>query len=234
MSYVYEGSELDLFSAATNWKSYFSQILSPHISGRVLEVGAGIGSNIPYLHNPAVREWVSLEPDPALASRISQQIASGRLPKDCRVIAGTLAEIERAPVYDSILYIDVLEHIADDAGELARATERLAPQGRIVVLSPAHQFLFSPFDASVGHCRRYNARTLTAVRPPGCRLVACRMLDSFGFFASLSNLFLRASTPSRGQIAFWDKFLVPVSRHLDGLTAFKFGKTIIAVWSLSG
>ena len=233
MNYVYAGSELELFSSATNWKSYFSRILAPHIGGRVLEVGAGIGSNIPYLHTPAVREWVSLEPDAALASRISQRVAAGELPNDCKVVIGTAAQIERAPAYDTILYIDVLEHIEDDAGELACAAERLAPNGRLIVLAPAHQFLFSRFDESVGHYRRYNRRTLTALRPPGCRLVACQMLDSTGFFASLSNWFLRAAVPSPGQIKVWDKLLVPVSRHLDWLTTFRFGKTIVAIWSPS-
>jgi hypothetical protein len=58
------------------------------------------------------------------------------------------------------------------------------------------------------------------------------MLDSVGFFASLANRFLLAATmPSTRQIAFWDKVLVPVSRVLDNLTAHKFGKSIVAVWS---
>jgi len=66
MSYHYIGSELELFAAATNWKAYLGGVLRRFVLGRVLEVGAGIGSNIPYLHNDLVAEWTALEPDQIL------------------------------------------------------------------------------------------------------------------------------------------------------------------------
>ena len=232
MTHSYIGSELELFAAATNWKAYFSKMLTPFVGARVLEVGAGIGSNIPFLHTPAVRQWTSVEPDPDLARRITERIAHGELPAACQVIVGTIENIEQASRFDTVFYIDVLEHIADDATELTCAAGHLASGGNLVVLAPAHQFLFSEFDAAIGHHRRYDAGSLTAVTPPRCRLRACFMLDSAGFFASLANRFmLGAAMPSSGQIAFWDRILVPVSRVLDNITAHKFGKTIVAVWS---
>jgi SAM-dependent methyltransferase len=232
MTHSYVGSELELFAAATNWKAYFSRMLAPFVGARVLEVGAGIGSNIPFLHAPAVRQWTSVEPDPDLARRITERIALGELPAVCQVTVGTIESIEQASRFDTVFYIDVLEHIADDAAELTCAAGHLARGGNLVVLAPAHQFLFSEFDAAIGHHRRYNAGSLRAVTPPRCRLRACFMLDSAGFFASLANRFLLAAAmPSTGQIAFWDRILVPVSRVLDNLTAHKFGKTIVAVWS---
>jgi SAM-dependent methyltransferase len=232
MSGGYIGSELELFSAAVNWKTYFSSALAPFIGARVLEVGAGIGSNIPYLRTPAVREWTSLEPDPVLAQRVSARIATGELPDICQAIAGTLETIDAARRFDTILYIDVLEHIADDAVELARASRFLAPGGNLIVLAPAHQFLFSPFDAAIGHFRRYSAADLAAVGPADCRLRRRLMLDCAGLLASLANrLLLRQATPTRAQIAFWDRVLVPISRVLDGVTGHSLGKTVVAVWS---
>jgi SAM-dependent methyltransferase len=232
MTYSYIGSELDLFAAATNWKAYFSSVLAPFIGARVLEVGAGTGSNIAFLHTSAVRQWTSLEPDPDLAHRIIERITLGELPETCRVLVGTIEGIEESLRFNTVFYIDVLEHIADDAAELNCAASHLAPDGNLVVLAPAHQFLFSEFDAAIGHHRRYNAVSLTAVTPPRCRLRTCFMLDSAGFFASLANRFLLAATmPSTRQIAFWDKVLVPISRVLDNVTAHKFGKSIVAVWA---
>ena len=100
------------------------------------------------------------------------------------------------------------------------------------MLAPAHQFLFSEFDAAIGHRRRYNAVSLTAVTPPRCQLRTCFMLDSVGFLASLANRFmLAAAMPSPRQITFWDNVLVPVSRVLDSVTGHKFGKSIVAVWA---
>lgn len=125
-------------------------------------------------------------------------------------------EYSRDTQFDTILYLDVLEHIADDRAELARVRPHLAEQGNLVVLAPAHQYLFSPFDAAVGHHRRYDRASLGAQTPSGCRLEAFLMLDCAGFFASLANrMMLSAPLPSQRQIAVWDKLLVPISRLLD-------------------
>jgi SAM-dependent methyltransferase len=227
----YVGSELELFSAAKNWKTYVASVLSQFIGGAVLEVGAGIGSNIPYLYSGQVGEWTSVEPDPDLARCIAQARAAGALPAGLRVITGTIDSVEAAARFDTILYLDVLEHIADDAAELARARRFLAPEGHLVVLAPAHQFLFSPFDEAIGHYRRYDPASLAALTPPRARLAACFKLDCAGFFASLANkVLLSAPLPSKRQIAVWDRILVPISRTLDRATGHKFGKTVVTVW----
>lgn len=229
----YPGGELELFSAAHNWKKYLAGVLSPFVSGRVLDVGGGIGSNVPYLCNERVARWTSLEPDPALARKAAERTAQAGLAAPCEVVAGTIADIDPDSRYETILYLDVLEHIADDAGELARAAAHLAPGAHLVVLAPAHPFLFTAFDAAIGHFRRYDAASLAGLTPPGCRVQALRMLDSAGFFASLANaLLLRRALPSRRQIAIWDSLLVPLSRVLDPLTGRRFGKTILAVWRI--
>jgi len=231
MSYHYVGSELTLFAAATNWKAYVGQVLGRYIAGRVLEVGAGIGGNTGHLDNARVSEWTCLEPDPDLTRLIGERVQAGEIRPTCRVVTGTIEDIHRDAQFDTILYLDVLEHIADDRGELARARAHLADQSKLVVLAPAHQYLFSPFDAAVGHYRRYGRASLRAQTPPGCQLEAFLMLDCAGFFASLANrLMLRAAAPSKRQIAVWDKLLVPVSRRLDPLTGHKYGKVAVAVW----
>jgi SAM-dependent methyltransferase len=231
MSRRYIGSELELFSAATNWKTYLAAVLGRFIAGRVLDVGAGIGANVGYLRNRRVDDWTSLEPDPDLARQIGERVRAGEFPPACRVVTGTIADIDQTARFDTILYLDVLEHIADDRAELVCARSHLAAHGNLVVLVPAHQFLFSVFDAAVGHYRRYSRTGLCALTPDGCRLETFLMLDCAGFFASLANrLMLGAALPSKRQIAVWDRVLVPVSRHLDPVTGHKFGKTAVAVW----
>lgn len=232
---AYSGGELELFAAATHWKSYIGSVLRRFVRGRVLEVGAGIGSNIPFLHNDQVTAWTSLEPDHALARQIGQRIADGRLPHSCEVVAGTIREIPESAKFDTILYIDVLEHIEKDSEELADARRHLAVGGHLIVLAPAHQFLFTPFDAAIGHFRRYDRKSLVRLAPPGCVLAACRMLDSVGFFASLANrVLLSSAMPSCRQIAVWDNYLVPLSRWLDAVLSYRFGKTVVAVWRTEG
>lgn len=231
----YAGGELGLFAAATNWKSYVAHRLAPHVGRRVLEVGAGIGTNTAFLAGPAVEEWLCLEPDPGLARQIAKLVAAGALPRCCRVVGGTIAALDPGPAFDTILYLDVLEHIAADRAELAGAARLLTPGGNLVVLAPAHPFLFTPFDAAIGHHRRYTRASLRALDPPGCRLETLAMLDSAGLFASLANrLILSTTLPTPRQIAVWDKLLVPVSRVTDRATRYRFGKSILAVWRRTG
>src|SRR5260370_30896120 len=109
MTQHYVGSELELFSTAANWKSYFSEVIGPFVGGRVLEVRAGIGANIPYLYGDQVEEWTSLEPDPDLAARIGEGLERGTLPAPCRGPVGTLRGVDAASPYDTILSPDVLE-----------------------------------------------------------------------------------------------------------------------------
>lgn len=228
----YAGSELALFAQAHRWKSYWATMLRRFVAGHVLDVGAGIGSNVLPLISSRVRSWTALEPDAALVGMMADAIATGALPSLCQSRAGTLAYLPAEARFDTILYIDVMEHIADDHAEASMAAAHLAPGGHLIVLVPAHQRLFSPFDAAIGHHRRYSRASLLALAPPGCRLELCRMLDSAGFFASLANkLLLRTAHPTPGQIRFWDRVLVPLSRIADPLLFHRFGKTAIAVWS---
>src|SRR6516162_4150614 len=136
----YVGRELDLFSEAKNWTAYFSARLAPLIGGCVLEVGAGIGRNICLLHTAIVEKWVSLEPDAELAARITERIQKGELPSTCRVVVGNLSDIPADSKFDTILYIDVLEHIEDDAAEVVRASSHLERHGHLIILAPAYQF----------------------------------------------------------------------------------------------
>lgn len=223
---VYVGGELDVFAHATRWKRYVAAALRPSLTGAVLEVGAGIGATTRLYWNESVTSWLCLEPDPALARRIGTDVAG------VAVRVGTLADLLLDPErFDAILYVDVLEHIRDDRQELERAAGLLRPQGRIIVVAPAHGFLFSPFDQAIGHFRRYDRAALRAIAPAG--LVEERMayLDSVGMLLSLLNrLCLRSSHPTLRQILFWDRLVVPVSARLDRLLWHTVGKSVVAVW----
>lgn len=217
----YAGRELDIFARAQRWKQYWSAQVKPYIAGDVLEVGAGIGANTPFLRGATQGRWVCLEPDPELFARLRETQGES--------ILGTLADVADQR-FDTILYIDVLEHIEDDASELKRAASLLRSGGRILVLSPAHPWLFSPFDAAIGHFRRYNRAMLQEISP--CTAERIFYLDSMGLFASAANkLLLKQSMPTLGQIQTWDRMIVPVSRGFaDRSLGFRAGKTIVGVW----
>ena len=225
-SFEYAGSELELFEKARNWKAYWSGRIIPYVTGDVLEVGAGIGANSMLLGR-ACRSWTCLEPDPALAREIR---GAGR------VIVGQTSDLNPSERFDAILYIDVLEHIKDDTGEITRAVSHLRPRGHLIVVAPAHSWLYAPFDAAVGHFRRYSRASLRAAATRfGLREVDVAYLDSVGLLASSANrLLLRQSLPTARQIAIWDRLMVPLSRVLDPVLAHRIGKSIVGIWTSLG
>jgi SAM-dependent methyltransferase len=228
--YTYPGSELDVFAAARRWKRYWSRYVAPYVRGRVLDVGAGIGSNLRFLIDRTTR-WVCVEPDPALAGRLEALVAGSEWRNRCVVRHGTLESLPDLGGFDTILYIDVLEHIPDDAGELRRAAAALAAGGHLIVLSPAYPWLYSEFDAAVGHCRRYTTSALRELTPSGLRLLRVGHLDSLGILASAMNrVLLRRATPSPEQIATWDRWLVPASIVADRCSGYTVGRSIIGIW----
>jgi SAM-dependent methyltransferase len=228
---AYPGGELALFEQATRWKAYVGRELAPFLHGDVLEVGAGLGGTTLFLVNPRVASWCCLEPDPTLAAAIDRKNAAAQLPPSCACAVGDVAGLDPEQRFDAIVYIDVLEHVEDDRAELARAARHLRPGGHLIVLGPAHAWLYSPFDAAIGHFRRYARATLRALEPDGLVEVASRYLDAAGLLASTGNrLLLRSADPSEAQVRFWDRWLVPVSERLDGVLGHRVGKSLLGVW----
>lgn len=227
----YVGDELELFSDAIRWKRYWTERLNRYFTGSVLDVGSGIGTNVPLLWNANVLRWLSLEPDGRYVAEIERRISAGALPKQCNALQGMTQDLPAAERFDTIAYLDVLEHIEDDREELRYAAQLLNSQGRLIVLAPAHSWLFSEFDRTIGHYRRYAASSLLKLTPPGTYCEACFYLDSVGLLASLGNrVLLRQGMPTKRQIALWDRVFVRASIGVDRLCNFKLGKTVIAVW----
>jgi protein-L-isoaspartate O-methyltransferase len=228
--FVYQGQELDLFARARNWKAYWGGEIAPYLTGDVLEVGAGSGVNTALLC-PKARRWVSLEPDRALVDALRRTLARGDDGGHCEAVVGTLADLNAGDRFDAILYIDVLEHIADAKGELQRAATHLAPGGALVILAPAHQWLFTAFDKAIGHYRRYTTRTLAEDIPRGLVRERLVYLDSVGLLASLGNrALMNSSMPTERQIDFWDGVLVRGSTRLDRWLRYSVGKSVLGVW----
>ena len=151
----YPGTELDLFAKALNWKRYLRHMLAGYLQGRVLEVGAGIGATTRVLRENHNEDWVCLEPDPELSARA--HVPSGVVWK-----RGNLIDIPALELFDCILYMDVLEHIADDRLELGRARDHLNANGVIVVARP-------PIKVSIRRSMRASAIIAGTIRQPFVR-----------------------------------------------------------------
>jgi SAM-dependent methyltransferase len=227
--FTYSGKELNLFAKAKNWKSYVKTLLKRDIKGDVLEVGAGIGTNTCLLCSCSYKEWLCLEPDPHLFQILEAEIDAVGI-ANCYAQKGTIDVLTDEKMFDSILYLDVLEHIHEDREEIAKVVRHLKTDGNLIILAPAHQWLFTPFDEAIGHYRRYSKLTLKAVLPNSIEVTKLVYIDSVGLLASLANkLLLKQSQPGLRQIRTWDRLMVPISRSIDAILGYQLGKTVLLI-----
>lgn len=230
-SIIYEGKDLELFKNVEHWKKYFSKMLVKYIQGNVLEVGAGMGTNTQYMAKniELVKSWNFIEPDENLAGQIEHNTRNLNF-KEKRIINGTIASIKNDK-FDTIIYIDVLEHVLDSKGEIEIVKQHMNPGGTLLILVPAYNFLYNNFDKRVGHFRRYNKKLLLNEINNNFLTKELFYIDSVGFFASLANkLFLKEELPSINQIKFWDRYMVTSSRLIDRIVFRTFGKSLIGIF----
>jgi hypothetical protein len=220
----YIGNELELFLNATNWKKYWSSFVEIHESSQALEIGAGIGGNYDFLVNKS-GTLTLIEPDSFFCENYLRYFAvdDSRI----KVICGKLQNLSSEITFDAIYYIDVLEHIYDDKAELTLAISHLSTNGSIYIVVPAFDFLFSEFDRSVGHFRRYTKKSIKKILPSNCEINKVMYLDALGWLGSAANKILfsdKNATPLK--VHFWDHYLIPISKVIDKFINYSIGKSL--------
>ncbi len=212
------------------YNDWVFSLIAPHVRGRVLEVGCGIGTYTARLR-PLASSITAVDIDPAYVEAVRLRFA------DDPAVDVRLADIEQPLEIDpgscdTIVCLNVLEHLVDPGSTVERMAALLRPGGgTLVVQVPAHRWLFGSMDEAVGHRRRYTAASLQALltRPDLDLAVRPRYLFSLGipgwwWFGRAAR---RTSVP-RGSVAFANA-LVGVSRWVDDRLRPPFGLTLVAV-----
>ena len=140
-------SQIDIFYNTKNWKNYWIKGLAHSIQGEILDVGSGTGSNLPfYLKIKNSLKITCLEPYKKLFLNLKKKHKN----KNKIIIKNIkLFQLIKKKKYNTIIYADVLEHIKHDLKEVKLALNHLKKNGRLIILCPAHNFLFTSFDKNV-------------------------------------------------------------------------------------
>ncbi len=196
----------------------------------VLDAGAGIGTFTEILVKDGRRVEV-LEFDEAFAEHLRQRFEGIAA---VSVFPGDLTEkvaLARIPVVDSVLCLNVLEHVGDDPAAMRNLLEKTWPGGKMVALVPAYPWLFNSMDKAVGHFRRYGKRQfLERLTDAGWEVERVFRFNAFGipgwFFA---GSVMRRSTPGRSLYRLFDA-LVPLFSFLERtVVRGSVGLSLIAV-----
>jgi SAM-dependent methyltransferase len=231
---VYEGRDLEVLANMPNYYSWIMDTFAPYVTGHVVEYGAGAGTISTRLA-PLANKLTLVEPSPNLV-----QILQHRFRDQPQVeIIGTSLEDHVAQLgdnsTDTIVLVNVLEHIEDDRGALLHLVRALKPSGKLLVFVPALQVLMSRLDRMHGHFRRYHRGELIAkVRGAGADISVCRYFDLAGVLPWLVlNRLMGSTTFNPALIDVNDRFVVPVSRAIEQIVGLPFGKNLILVASKS-
>ena len=220
----YPGKELENFDKAIFWRAYIYHQIKKFIKENVLEVGAGIGSFTKNYQNN-IKHATLTEIDSKNYNILKKKFKK----KKYLILNRTTKKIKKK--FDTIMYLNVLEHIRDDKKELKIALSKLKKNGYLIILVPAHNNLYSKFDKAVGHFRRYEISFFHSLKFNNAKVIKCHFLDAIGYFLYfLNKLFFKKETyPSYFKIFVWDRIFTPISIFLDVLLLKKFGKNILYV-----
>ena len=133
--------------------------------------------------------------------------------------------------YDSILYLDVLEHIKDDKAEILKAFKSIKKNGYLIINVPAFSHLYSKFDKDVGHHKRYEKEDMSAIfENLKYKKLDLKYYDSIGYVLSLLSKLTLSNYKQKFEqkIKVWDS-LIPFSKIIDLLSFNLFGKSLLVI-----
>lgn len=203
---------------ASGFNRWLARQIIPFVGQRVLEAGCGIG-NLTQLFLDRQR-LVCVDNDPFYVEFIGRRYCHL---ENVAVHDVNLDKVDEYPALanenlDTVICINVLEHLADDVRVLRGFFDTLTPGGHAIILVPAHPALYTGVDKALGHYRRYESHTLEArLREAGFEVVFCRgfnRLGSLGWF--VSGKLLRRTTLSAGQMKAYER-LLPIAKLLEHL-----------------
>lgn len=218
---------------ARNYSDWIYGVLRPHLGRSVLEIGPGYGDFAARALADG-REYRAIDVDAAIITRLRARLSLG----EDRLAIGDAATPEwekrfRDAGIDTVVMLNVVEHLEDDRA-LLEAAGRCAPKGKLVVMVPAHQFLYGSLDSEAGHYRRYDQASLSALaRAAGWNLRRVFYMNAVGAAAwFMSARVLRLKLDGEGannSVRFYDRFVVPWARIIDPLLTWACGQSVIAI-----
>ena len=228
----YAADDLETMSEAKRYQAHVFSLLRPHIGKQVLEVGCGIGTFSLGLADIADR-LVCIEPNLNCVSR-ARAALDGNPKISLRITH--LEDCDRAEMlaqrFDTIVCVNVLEHIEDDISALTLFRELVADTGgKVLIFVPAIQAAYGPLDAALGHHRRYSKRTLAAAfDAAGLDLVTLRYTNPIGLLGWMYNAHVsKTMEHTSGQVKLFETLVAPWALPLDRLIAPPIGLSVYGV-----
>ena len=219
-----------LMRKATNYFAWQARMAEQQIGRRVIEIGCGTGNFTEHLTSceyvcglDVVGECVEASQTRFTAHKSFEFRELDVLDPDFLSLGSVGA--------DTVVCLNVLEHIRDDRLALQHMHSVLVPRGRAILILPAFESAYGPIDAKLGHFRRYSKRGWQALAEScGFELTVCRYFNSVGLLGWMMNAHIfKREVQSASQIALFDSTIVPLLSRVESMIEPPFGQSIFTV-----
>jgi len=226
----YKGQHLEAAAELKNYYQWIVGAVRSYLGGHGTEYGAGIGT-VSALMRPSMQHLELVEPSPSRGAALSRRFDGDPC---VTIVVDTLeghlpGAMDKSR--DTLVLINVLEHIEDDDGALAQFHRVLKPGGHLVLFVPALSFLFSDLDALARHYRRYHLKPMRRqVEAVGLEICVARYMDVLGILPWwLVNTVGGKRELDARMTRLYDRIGIPVTRALERLIPPPVGKNILMV-----
>lgn len=219
-------STLESMSQARLYNKWTFKKLDQYLKGEILEVGCGIGNFTLDLSKYGRITAIDIDQD------LIEKLTKKRNPK----IDTGYGDIEKGKYFfkekkfDSVVCINVLEHIQDDTNALNNIFKLLEKEGHLILLVPIYNFLYGEIDKSIGHFRRYNPKALVKkMQEIGYIIISQKILNfagAIGWF--ISGRILKNKQITENKIKLFN-LLVPILLGLENFLEPPLGTSILII-----
>ncbi len=223
---------LEVISKADKFNRWMFRTIEPYCTGRVLEIGSGIGnisaffleqgysimlSDIRIHYTEALKNKFSHFPN--LQGAVNIDLVDPDFREKYKSMNG---------YFDTVFALNVVEHIDDDKLAVQNCRFLLREGGNLIILVPAYMALYNQFDKNLGHFRRYTKNSLESlISGAGFEILHRQYFNLAGILGwYFSGSILRKQTIPEGQMGLYN-LLVPVFRIVDKLIQNKAGLSVI-------
>lgn len=229
----YIGKDLEAMSFAVNYHKWILDEFRPFLGKRLVEVGAGTGSFSELLLRESIDSLTVIEPS-EMFSFLKQNVSQtnkAEIKLFQNIFANVCEQIATEQKPDSILYINVLEHIEDDLFELVKIHQTLVDGGKCFIFVPALMSLYGEFDRKIGHFRRYNKTELEEkCSKAGFKILKSTYFDLSGIIPWwIKYKLFKSDSLESGAVTLYDKIAIPVISKFEKVIPAPIGKNILLV-----
>lgn len=229
---------LEAMEYAPVYHQWILDEFSTHIGKNIVEVGSGSGSISKKLleYNPST--LFCIEPSEMVYNKLMKNMEEFKSKTDYKTevtplntyLSDSLDNLKKEEI-DTMIYINVLEHIEDDVAELKLMHECLSKDGKILIFVPALQWIYGTHDKNVGHYRRYYKKELRRkIESAGFTVVSIKYFDAMGILPWwFSFKVLKIKYLNNGQSKVYDKWIVPITRFMERIIPPMAGKNLIVI-----